>query len=579
MDENDIPQNTQEEYSNEGLYIPESFTEEEEIILKQFFTNTDRKVFCIINLPEEVIGALSSLYSRSTKSMRRLFLDYFVSPILDFDESTLSEDEVSSYREVRERFKRVIDAMASGDNIESISNTERGRVFYETWYNKFGDDSIAEQVGIHMGFEDVSNMVTDAIKALNLPHISKSSRYVSWSEKDEAGNYKFVIPEEIKGTEFEERYTAIMSEIFSLYAELEVSYFEYIKEKYPKGDDETEKSFSTSRKARTFDDLRDLLPFATKTNFGTFGNARTYKLLIDQMMASPFKEVRDIAQMMYEEISKVTPSLISGVKTERGRALQSYIRNFREWTRSLSIKREGREEQSQDKLVQLISVFPETDAIEEIIAQLIFSESVGVTYGEIFEFVKSRYTEDQKKDFFKQILAIRTDGTDKKRESVRRRELPLAFEHVRLVFDCILKGGDCRDIWRHRFIRFSHQPFTTLNGFSLEKDLEEFKDYDKIKAIFSKIDLLYKEMSSQNIESSQYVVPFGFLQRFLMEGSIRQLFWMIELRSGPQGRIHYRNFVLQLAQIIENRFPELSPLLFQDRSQYPISRREEAKKK
>ena len=157
--------------------------------------------------------------------------------------------------------------------------------------------------------------------------------------------------------------------------------------------------------------------------------------------------------------------------------------------------------------------------------------------------------------------------------------LPLAFEHIRFVFDCILKGGDYRDISRHRNARFVRQPFNTSQGFSLEADLEEFDSTNRIKTLFSKIDSLYKEMSAQNIESAEYIVPFGYLQRFLMEASLRQLFWIIELRSGPQGRMHYRKFVLQLAQIIEDKFPELSPLLFKDKAEYPISRREEAKKK
>ena len=236
MDSTDIPTVHQKEKSpNEGLYIPESFTEDQKTILNQFFTNTDKQVFCIKNLPEEVSGALASLYSRSKKSMRRIFLDYFVSPIIEFDESGLSEDEISKFRETREKFRRVINYMASGDNIESVANTERGRVFYETWYNMFGDDSIAEQVGIHMGFEGVSNEITDSTKALKLTHVSKSTRYVSYSEKDKAGNYPFTVPEEIKGTEFEERYRSIMIELFSLYEELETSYFEYIKEKISKG--------------------------------------------------------------------------------------------------------------------------------------------------------------------------------------------------------------------------------------------------------------------------------------------------------------------------------------------------------
>ena len=41
-------------------------------------TNLDRPVFALVNLPEVVKGALFARYSRSSKSLRRLFLDEFV---------------------------------------------------------------------------------------------------------------------------------------------------------------------------------------------------------------------------------------------------------------------------------------------------------------------------------------------------------------------------------------------------------------------------------------------------------------------------------------------------------------------
>ena len=56
--------------------IPE-FTADEQTALAPFFTNLDRSVFGL-KLPQEVAGALFSRYSRSTKSLRRTFLDEFL---------------------------------------------------------------------------------------------------------------------------------------------------------------------------------------------------------------------------------------------------------------------------------------------------------------------------------------------------------------------------------------------------------------------------------------------------------------------------------------------------------------------
>ena len=52
------------------------FTEEEPRALAPFFTNVDAHVFGL-KLPQEVAGALFSRYSRSAKSLRRVFLDEF----------------------------------------------------------------------------------------------------------------------------------------------------------------------------------------------------------------------------------------------------------------------------------------------------------------------------------------------------------------------------------------------------------------------------------------------------------------------------------------------------------------------
>src|SRR5262250_2097836 len=56
----------------------ETFAAEERAALAPHFTNLDGPVFALVNLPEVVKGALFARYSRSPKSLRRLFLDEFV---------------------------------------------------------------------------------------------------------------------------------------------------------------------------------------------------------------------------------------------------------------------------------------------------------------------------------------------------------------------------------------------------------------------------------------------------------------------------------------------------------------------
>ena len=56
-------------------YVAEEFSPGEADVLRRYFTNLDEPVFALVNLPEVVKGALFARYSRSPKSLRRLFLD------------------------------------------------------------------------------------------------------------------------------------------------------------------------------------------------------------------------------------------------------------------------------------------------------------------------------------------------------------------------------------------------------------------------------------------------------------------------------------------------------------------------
>src|SRR3977135_195134 len=68
---------------------PSEFTASESSMLARYFTNLDRPVFALRNLPEVVKGALFSRYSRTEKSLRRVLLDEFINePDSGFEQLT-----------------------------------------------------------------------------------------------------------------------------------------------------------------------------------------------------------------------------------------------------------------------------------------------------------------------------------------------------------------------------------------------------------------------------------------------------------------------------------------------------------
>src|ERR1700720_4432322 len=97
------------------VYVAEEFTDSEIAILRRYFTNLEGPVFALVNLPEVVKGALFARYSRSTKSLRRLFLDEFVG---DLD--------------------------ITGDHgVDATVGLVRAEQLYERVFFEYGDDSVA----------------------------------------------------------------------------------------------------------------------------------------------------------------------------------------------------------------------------------------------------------------------------------------------------------------------------------------------------------------------------------------------------------------------------------------------------
>src|SRR2546427_9603877 len=99
-------------------YPCEQFSNPERRLLEAHFTNLDRPVFCIVNLPEIVKGALFARYSRTKKSLRRLFLDEF------YDGS-------------------------EGGPADAVGSS-KAEELYDRIFIEYGDDSVAQLGGAHI---------------------------------------------------------------------------------------------------------------------------------------------------------------------------------------------------------------------------------------------------------------------------------------------------------------------------------------------------------------------------------------------------------------------------------------------
>ena len=157
------------------MYVREIFTTDERAILSRFFTNIDGPVFALINLPEVVKSALFARYSRSHKSLRRLFLDEFYDqteiPIEELDDSTANADAVS---------------------------LDRAQGLFDRVFSEYGDDSVAQLGGAHIACEQASNILTKVLEWGRLAaYLEQSTRYIFYDQKL-GDRYRYIVPPEIE---------------------------------------------------------------------------------------------------------------------------------------------------------------------------------------------------------------------------------------------------------------------------------------------------------------------------------------------------------------------------------------------
>jgi thymidylate synthase ThyX len=566
-------------------YTPEIFSEEEKNYLRPFFSNLDKPVFVTHSLPEEVNAALDSRYSRSTYSKRRLFLKEYVAPIVRPEETeawkTGSASERREMLETKAKFQNIVDFLNNEGGLTYVVNIQRARKFFDVWLSAYGDDSIAEMgSGFHVSMEGVSSLVLEEVvsKRVGISPLVKSTRYVRFDQRKPDGEYMFSVPGELKGGPLEKEYKDTMNLLFETYTKISEPYLEYIKGLYPRGEDETEASFLGSRRAKRFDDIRDLLPFSTENNMGLSGNGRAFEDLINRLLASEIGEARWWAKEMTKELTGVAPSFVARPQTRRGAELQQYRSNLNDLRKELIQQLSPMIAESPSaRWSKLISSTP--DAEVEIISTFLATSDSRKSLGETRAAVL-KMNEFDRIYILSKILDERKFGkVNAERTGDRFKKVPRAFENAHYLFEIWGRGGDMRDIHRHRQATEGHPPYTTHWGYDLENELKNSPFLPFVENALRKAALLYEKTEKRyGSEIAQYTVPFGYLQRWYMNLSAREIFWIAELRTGPQARPHYKEIVLSMVDAARQANPNIFSNVLVDRQDYRLSRRESEKK-
>ena len=526
------------------------FSIKERKILSEHFSNTDSDVFAIITPKQVDRGALMSRYSRTNKSMRRIFLDEF------------------------------------------LKNKTRGEEFYNRVLLEYGDDSVAELGEAQIAIEGLSNIAVKKIedRRIGLSYLEKSSRYVAWNKK-EKGKYRFYRDAEIMKSRFADMYEETCNFSFDVYSKNIEPMVNYVREKYPiekysfkDSTDGKEKLFSKlkndgdiksanmiykgSTKAKALDILRGLLPASTLTNVGITGNGRAFEYLLTILGSSELKEEQDLASKIKKELDTTIKSFVRRADDKYGKAFQNYLKDIKNKSKSITLK-EIKSKPTTGVITNLVDYELEKIAIDKIITSIFYEQSPSTSYQNILQQVK-RISKEKKIKIINEFVKLRTN---------RRHKPSRAFENIYYTFDLCNNFGMFRDFHRHRALTLERQLLTTDHGYNIPNEIKilgiekDFKDsMNKTKETFDKIRKKYPEQG-------QYVVNFAYNYPYFMKFNLREACHLIELRTVPQGHVDYRKVAQEMFKQINKVHPNLSTIMkFVDLKEYDLERFESEKR-
>ncbi|HSB64032.1 MAG TPA: FAD-dependent thymidylate synthase [Thermoanaerobaculia bacterium] len=516
------------------------FTPEETARLAPFFTNVDAPVFGL-KLPQEVAGALFSRYSRTSKSLRRVFLDEFVG------EQGLAE------------------GLLGGGAVDDGEALQRARAFYDRVLVGYGDDSVAQLGAAHVAVERVSNVAAQTLEdaRVGISFLEKSTRYVRFDQKGADGSFLWHREGTLLASRHGAAFAALMDRLFGTYAEQidpmirhieEILPIESVDVRHPKTGEPlawndvardpellkaARRAYGATVRAHACDVMRSYLPGATLTNLGVFATGQAFEHLLNRLYSSPLAECAALGGAMHAELRRLIPSFVKRAKRS-------------DWLCDLDARSRGVAARvlppgtAPERTVTLLDYDPDGEA--KVLAALLYPYADLPLAG-----ARARVAAMPAKE----RAALHAELAGGRRN--RRDKPPRALEETSYAFDLLGNFGMYRDLHRHRLLSQERQPFTTVHGWATPPEIVESGCEPAFRACMEEAHELHEAVAREHPHEAQYVVPFAFKVRWRVTLNLREAVHLCELRSMPQGHPDYRLVAQEIWRRIEEVHPALAP--------------------
>jgi thymidylate synthase ThyX len=490
----------------------EHFTDEERARLEPHFTNLDRPVFGLVNLPETVKGALFARYSRYQGTLRRLFLDEFA------------------------------DSVPELPMIEGAEGA-RAAELYERIFLGFGDDSVAQLGGAHVACEWTSNLLTKILQRPRLAaYLEQSTRYIAYDAQVPEFGYRYHRDERL-GPE----YAQAMEGLFETYSRALAQVAAWAEQAFPAAPDETAAAHARAVKAKALDVVRGLLPAASLSHVGIYASGQTYEQLVLHLLAHPLAEARAYGEALLAELQKIIPSFVARVpRPERGGRWVEFLAERRAREAAIAARLGLADpEPASGPSVRLLRA--EGDERQLLAASLF--EAGAVSEDRALAAVDG-LSPDERAAVLAELVGEREN---------RRHRPGRGWETIRYRFEIVADYGAFRDLQRHRMLTCQWQRLGPELGADVPEEVAAAGCRDEYARALERSRVEHDRLRAAGfVEEAPYALCLAYRIRFVLDLNAREAMQLVELRSGREGHPSYRAVAQELQRLIGEVHPAVA---------------------
>ncbi len=503
--------------------------------LSTYFSTPTGDTFVIKNLPPELTGGLLARYSRAPYSLRLTLLNEFL------DES-------------------------------GNPSAQKGSELMDRVLNAFGDDSVGELEGAHVGFERVSQLLTKVIedKRIGGSPIEQSTRYVRYDQRDKQGNWPYLRPQGIREAGFLPQFESLCDSAFDIYSRAVPLISEIFKRQLPESEFEIEverdsrktkvkksdlksdieaKAFKTAYaftiRCAALDVSRCVLPASTLTQLGLYGNGRYFANLITALKSSNLYEAQSKGNDLEEQLKTHIPTFIKRAKADPRKEERD---NDMYLLASNLINSSKIPEAENAKVTLLLPRDIET----AFLCDTLFPYT-NLSVNQINHIVTRLHPEEKTK-IIETYVGVR--------DSRRNRTGRAAETGYPFTFEIVGGFAEYRDLERHRMMTQQRQLLTTKLGFEIPFEIAEVGLTSEVEDLIGKSNEIYTTLNIAELRGeAQYATLFNHQIRFMMGMNLRELQHLTELRSQPAGHFSYRAVAQEMARQAITSNPWIAPML------------------